>query len=175
MIETRFSHRMIEIGSFLTMGMLLSELHYVCASCFQHTPMSYRASVQGAFTFSRVIADFTRPTTSCRPIVKVAPVFALGEGSICMLGLRAGGAFLQNGKRNHAKEVSLCLCGSLAKACLTHGNMTSACRLEGATKLSKEGFTNLVYCSITPWMSRPRHATSRCILQSMSCIRRSIV
>lgn len=50
-------------------------------------------------------------------------------------------------------------------ACLTHGRMTSACRLEGATKLSKEGFTNLVYWSMTPLISLPRHATSLCILQ----------
>ena len=47
---------------------------------------------------------------------------------------------------------------------LPQGMMTSACLRLGATKVSNAGFTNVVYCSITPAMSRPRIATSRCIL-----------
>ena len=47
---------------------------------------------------------------------------------------------------------------------LPQGMMTSACFRLGATKVSKAGFTNFVYCSITPSMSLPRIATSLCIL-----------
>ena len=47
---------------------------------------------------------------------------------------------------------------------LPQGMMTSACFRLGATKVSKAGFTNFVYCSITPAMSLPRIATSLCIL-----------
>ena len=43
--------------------------------------------------------------------------------------------------------------------------MTSANLRLGATYWLKAGFTNLVYWSITPATSRPRTATSRCILQ----------
>ncbi len=47
---------------------------------------------------------------------------------------------------------------------LPQGMMMSACFLLGATKVSKAGFTNFVYCSMTPAMSLPLSATSRCIL-----------
>lgn len=45
------------------------------------------------------------------------------------------------------------------------GMMMSANLREGATYWSNAGFTNLVYCSMTPATSRPRTATSRWILQ----------
>jgi len=56
---------------------------------------------------------------------------------------------------------------------LPQGMMTSACLRLGATNMSKAGLTNLVYCSITPAMSRPRIATSRCILRGPARARRS--
>ena len=56
-----------------------------------------------------------------------------------------------------------------ARSHRAQGMTTSANLREGATYWSNAGFTNLVYCSITPPTSRPRTVTSRWMLQAGKC------